>query len=636
MKQKLLLKQIILLFATVTILQTLLVNYAFAWGGTGHKIVNRKAAMHLPPGMSSFKADSLFYEAHASDADGRKIYTDTSFYAEYLRHYIDIDEYPNFQNLPHNLDSVIALYGRSTVRSLGTLPWATVMVLDSLTAQLSRSDLTKAKQTASDLGHYVADGHQPLHCTTNYDGQLTNNNGIHSRYETSMLNTYQSLIVIASDSAEYITSPLDYVFDYIYYSNSWVDSILAADNYAKSVSGWTGTGTAPSAYYTALWQRTQIYTKNLFQKGTSALANLWYTAWVNSQSTSIVFNTKYINYGSLLLNYSKVDSITVSNQSSQPMNITSAISDNNRFTVSPTTVTIPQNSSRKIYITFIPDTIGLTTGKVILMNNISGKPDTVSVTGMGIYYTVSSKNLNFGNLAVNLSKTDSLTVTNQSSQALNISSAFSDDNRFTVSPASATIPQNSSRKFYITFLPDTLGLIAAKIVLTNNWLGSPDTISVEGVGQNFAINISYNSNWNLISNPVMTSKDSVLQLFRSALSSYVYHFITNVGYERKFVIETGKGYWAKFSEAGSESIQGNLILCDTIDVHAGWNLVGSISIPVSVGEIVPLNTTIVSPFYGFRNGYNISDTILPGSGHWIKVSNEGHLILASPNTSLKR
>jgi hypothetical protein len=535
MKQKYSLKQIILLFAIATILQTLLVNYAFAWGGTGHKIINRKAPMHLPASMSAFKADSLYYEAHASDADYRKIYTDTSFYAEYLRHYIDIDEYPNFQNLPRNLDSIIALYGRSTVRSLGTLPWATIMVLDSLTAQLSRGDLAKAKLTASDLGHYVADGHQPLHCTTNYDGQLTNNTGIHSRYETTMLNTYQSFIVIALDSASYISSPLDYVFDYIYYSNSLVDSILAADNYAKIVSGWTGTGTAPSSYYTALWQRTQTYTKALFQKGTVALASLWYTALVNSQPASIVFNTKSINYGNLFLNYSKVDSII---------------------------------------------------------------------------------------------------VTNQYSQTLNISSAFSDDNRFTVSPTSAAIPQNSSQKFYITFFPDTVGLITAKIVLTNNWFESPDTISVEGIGQYFTINISYNPHWNLISKPVATPNDSVLQLYPSALSSCAYDFINGVGYEQKFFMETGKGYWAKFSEAGSESIQGNLILCDTIDVHAGWNLVGSISVPVLVSEIFPLNTTIVSPFYGFRNGYEVSDTILPGSAYWIKVSSEGQLILASPNTSL--
>jgi hypothetical protein len=537
MKQKYSLKQIILLFTMVTILQTFLVDYAFAWGGTGHKIINRKAVRHLPPSMSGFKSDSLFYEAHASDADGRKVYTDTAFYAEYLRHYIDIDEYPNFQNLPHQLDSVIALYGRSTVRLLGTLPWATIMVMDSLTAQMSRNDLAKVKQTASDLGHYVADGHQPLHCTTNYDGQLTNNTGIHSRYETSMLNTYQSFIVIASDSAQYISSPLDYVFDYIYYSNSFVDSIMAADNYAKTVSGWTGTGTAPSAYYTALWQRTQIYTKNLFQKGTSALANLWYTAWVNSQPPTLV---------------------------------------------------------------------------------------------------LSSKNIDFGNLIVNSYKVDSITISNPSLQILNITSAFSDDNRFTVSPVSATIPPNSSRKFYITFLPDTLGLITAQIVLTNNWLGLPDTIMVEGVGQNFSINISYNPNWNLITKPVVTPNDSVHQLYPAALSSSAYDFILGVGYEQKFVMENGKGYWAKFSDAGTESIQGNMILCDTIDVHAGWNLVGSISVPVPISEIVPLNTTIVSPFYGFGNGYKVSNTILPGSGYWIKVSSEGQLILASPNTYLRR
>lgn len=51
--------------------------------------------MQLPSLMSKFKSDSLFYEAHASDADYRKISGDTTFAAEYYRHYLDIDEYPN-------------------------------------------------------------------------------------------------------------------------------------------------------------------------------------------------------------------------------------------------------------------------------------------------------------------------------------------------------------------------------------------------------------------------------------------------------------------------------------------------------------------------------------------------------------
>lgn len=259
----------------------------FSWGSTGHKIINRKAVMHLPSDMSLFKADSLFYEAHASDADYRKISSDTSLFAEGPRHYLDIDDYPNFKYVTRSLDSLIMLYGWQRVKENGTNPWFVKWFMDSLTAQLARNDLAKVKQTASDIGHYVGDGFQPLHCTLNYDGQLTGNNGIHSRYETTMLGTYQSQINIQLDSIYYIPLPIDYIFEYIIHSNSLVDSIILADNYAKAISGWTGSGTAPASYYAALWEKTERLTKDQLQRSTTALASIWYTAWVNSKTTSV-------------------------------------------------------------------------------------------------------------------------------------------------------------------------------------------------------------------------------------------------------------------------------------------------------------------------------------------------------------
>ncbi|MBU2636148.1 MAG: T9SS type A sorting domain-containing protein [Bacteroidetes bacterium] len=295
---RLIIKIAILFFTFVLSIQNVL-----AWGSTGHKIINRKAPMQLPSLMSKFKSDSLFYEAHASDADYRKVSGDTTFAAEYYRHYLDIDEYPNFYNLPRNLDSLIKLYGWDTVKSRGTNPWFTKYFLDSLTAQLARGDSIKVKQTASDLGHYVADGHQPLHCTFNYDGQFTGNNGIHSRYETTLLDYFQSQIVISPASIQYVSSPIDYIFEYIYYSQSFVDSIMLADNYAKTVSGWGGSGTAPASYYNALWERTQSFTKDMFQRATVALASLWYTAYVNAGLLSITIESVLPEEYSLSQNY---------------------------------------------------------------------------------------------------------------------------------------------------------------------------------------------------------------------------------------------------------------------------------------------------------------------------------------------
>jgi hypothetical protein len=274
------------IFKTTTIVLLVLAgcSTAFSWGSTAHKLINLKAVQHLPASMSRLKADSLFYQSHASDADNRKVSGDTAFYNESERHYIDIDSYPDFQHLPHSRDAVVHLYGWETVKNTGTLPWATIMVMDSLTAQIARGDYAAADQSMSDLGHYVGDGHQPLHCTENYDGWATNNGGIHSRYETGMINAYKTSLTVTPDSVTYVSSPIDYVFAYILQANTLVDSILKGDTYAKSVSGYSGSGTVPASYYTALWEKTGSMTQQRIQLATVALASLWYTAWVNAQA----------------------------------------------------------------------------------------------------------------------------------------------------------------------------------------------------------------------------------------------------------------------------------------------------------------------------------------------------------------
>ncbi len=278
---------------------------AWGWGRTGHKIINRKAPMQLPASMASFAADSLYYENNASNADIRRDNSDTSFYSEWPRHFIDIDDYPNFHNLSHNLNTVIQSYGWERVKDNGINPWATTWVMDSLTAQLARGDIAAAKSTASDLGHYVGDAHQPLHCTRNYDGFYTGNSGIHARYETNMINTYSTSITIHPDSIHYVSSVVDFAFEYIYHSNSLVSQLLSADTYAKSASGWAGSGTPPAAYYSALWEKTNAFTQDQFQRATQDLASLWYTAWVNAGLSTDVSSDKesIVRSFELLQNY---------------------------------------------------------------------------------------------------------------------------------------------------------------------------------------------------------------------------------------------------------------------------------------------------------------------------------------------
>lgn len=267
-------------FSTAALFLVALYLEASGWGSNAHRFINTKVAYHLPNQMQLFIMDSTFFGSHASDADNRRVSGDTSFYAEAPRHFMDIDDYPNYHNLTRSLDTLIMQFGWERVKQNGINPWATMWNYDSLVAQLRRGDWNKAKLTAADIGHYVGDAHQPLHMTKNYDGQLTGQSGIHARYESTMLSPtyYLNALSITPDSVQYITDRINYIFAYILHSNSYVDTILQADVYAKSLSG----GSFNATYYAGLWSRTRAITLEQVQGATKAIGSFWYSAWVDA------------------------------------------------------------------------------------------------------------------------------------------------------------------------------------------------------------------------------------------------------------------------------------------------------------------------------------------------------------------
>lgn len=249
------------------------------WGWSGHKKINKKCALSFPFEMNSYLvwADSL--ANHASDADDRK-YTDST---ESPKHYIDIDDYTEFVatgRIPSTLDSVVMIHGSWFVYNTGILPWATMITFDSLKSAFIRHDWQKALLFASDLGHYVADGHMPLHICANYDGQLSGQDGIHSRYESDIIWYYNNQITISGQSVHLIPDVNNYVFSYLYNNYKYADSVLLADTYAKNIAGNDTT----MLYYQSLWAKTGPFTKQLFQSASVRLAELIYTAWYESGS----------------------------------------------------------------------------------------------------------------------------------------------------------------------------------------------------------------------------------------------------------------------------------------------------------------------------------------------------------------
>ncbi len=243
------------------------------WGWDAHRYINEHAVDYLPAEMSFFQENRSYIREHAVDSDTDPL---PGFY-----HYIDIDYYPEFFDgtLPHNKDSLIALYDFDTVESYGTAPWIIEKWTDSLTTLMTANQWDDVWQIAAELGHYVADTHQPLHLTLNYNGQLTGNNGIHSRYETSMINSHLSELPLPTKSSVYWPNVIDSVFLYIDEIYPSVDSINVADDLASAQDPNHG-----STYYNILWQELEPLTTTSIHEAIIDLASLWRTAWENAGS----------------------------------------------------------------------------------------------------------------------------------------------------------------------------------------------------------------------------------------------------------------------------------------------------------------------------------------------------------------
>jgi hypothetical protein len=249
---------------------------AWSWGGATHHYIAQHYSQHLPPSVDGLRAYDSVVDAHVTDPDTRKPTTPGESY----RHYIDIDVYPEFLagTLPHDRAALEALYGAPAVLENGIVPWAIGEVVNTLTAQFQAGQWSAAALTIADLCHYVGDSTQPLHCTQNYNGQLSGNTGIHSRYETTMMASHLGELTTPPMGVEDLPHVVDAMFDSITVSWAGAGAILQADNAAKAASG----GSYNATYYASLWTNTQALTRARINAATRLTASLVFTAWVNA------------------------------------------------------------------------------------------------------------------------------------------------------------------------------------------------------------------------------------------------------------------------------------------------------------------------------------------------------------------
>ena len=198
------------------------------WGFWAHKRINRIAVFTLPNEML------YFYKYHIEYLTESAVNPDKRRYAtkdEAPRHYIDIDHYGvyPFDNMPRKWNDAVEAFTEDTLLAYGIVPWHIQTMLYRLKEAFKRRDGGSILRLSADMGHYVADAHVPLHTTKNYNGQLTNQKGIHGFWESRIPELLGEEYDYFVGKAVYIDNPLEETWDIVLKSHALVDSVLSLE-----------------------------------------------------------------------------------------------------------------------------------------------------------------------------------------------------------------------------------------------------------------------------------------------------------------------------------------------------------------------------------------------------------------------
>jgi hypothetical protein len=293
----------------------------FAWGPDGHRFINRTMALHMPADMPAFfrgAADQLEYLG--PEPDRWRSSTEPSLKnAQEPEHFIDLELLDGFGDLPRtrfdyyrkleafrtseapaNMAVGLLAGPRSHLQAkrellvpekIGLQPWITVEVYERLVVafreyrhlkkdgQPTKPAEENAIFYAGWLGHYVADGSNPMHASIHFNGWVgPNPNGyttaktVHSDFESRFVhdNLKANDIAPLLHPAAHIQG--DVFADYVNYLRS--SNALIEKTYQMEKAG---------AFREAGTQEGRTFVLERLAAGTQKLMDLCYTAWLESE-----------------------------------------------------------------------------------------------------------------------------------------------------------------------------------------------------------------------------------------------------------------------------------------------------------------------------------------------------------------
>ncbi len=223
-------------------------------------------------------------------------------YLTFFRNYIQPQYYEETWTLPCDLleekldiesdcETVIAI---DRFSEYGIVPYHLLQMQNRLTNAFRTRDEKAILRLATEMGHYVGDASVPLHTTENYNGQLTDQVGIHAFWESRIPELFADKEYdLFVGKAQYIDNPKEYFWDIVLSSHVLVDSVLSIE---KRLSQ-----TFPQdqqfcfderlgrvlriqceAYSKAYQNEMEGMVEQRMRDAILSIASCWYTAWIDA------------------------------------------------------------------------------------------------------------------------------------------------------------------------------------------------------------------------------------------------------------------------------------------------------------------------------------------------------------------
>jgi hypothetical protein len=239
-----------------------------------------------------------FYKQHITYLTEQAVNPDKRRYriaAEAPRHFIDLDAYGDSvrQLLPTAWTPAVQKFGADSLNKHGVVPWHLNLVKHQLTEAFRQHNVVDILRLSADLGHYVADACVPLHTTRNYNGQFTNQHGIHGLWESRLPELFAGQYDFFTGPARYLPQPQQKAWEIVWRSHAAVDSVfrleketaaeLAEDKkYSFEERGGTTAKTYSRAYAATYHQKLNGQVERQMRLAVALVGSFWYTCWVDA------------------------------------------------------------------------------------------------------------------------------------------------------------------------------------------------------------------------------------------------------------------------------------------------------------------------------------------------------------------